>query len=99
MFGKVNLTQAEDLTMVAVRVIFNDVGANFAAIQVNFDFNVYKPVLISSFLELNQLMYSIMISFVDNMIFLMTINTTQMQGLRKSFLNDSRFSISEYRLS
>jgi len=43
--GKVNPTQAEALTMVAVQVMGNDAAIGFAASQGNFELNVFKPVI------------------------------------------------------
>lgn len=47
--GKVNPTQSEAMTMVAVQVIANDVAVNFAGSQGNFELNVFKPVIIYNF--------------------------------------------------
>lgn len=49
--GKVNPTQAEALTQVAVRVFGNDAGVAFAGSQGNFQLNVYKPVMLHGLLE------------------------------------------------
>lgn len=49
--GKVNPTQSEAMTMVAVQVIANDVAVNFAGASGNFELNVFKPVLIYNFLQ------------------------------------------------
>lgn len=49
--GKINPTQAEALTMIATRVIGNDVTIGVANSQGNFEMNVYKPVIIATFLE------------------------------------------------
>ena len=49
--GKVNPTQSEALTMVAVQVFGNDAAIGFAASQGNFELNVYKPVIIYNFLQ------------------------------------------------
>lgn len=49
--GKVNPTQAEALTMVAMQVIGNDQATSFAGTQGNFELNVYKPVMIYNFLH------------------------------------------------
>jgi len=48
--GKVNPTQSEAMTMVAVQVIANDVAVNMAGASGNFELNVFKPVLIYNFL-------------------------------------------------
>ncbi len=54
--GKVNPTQAEALTQVAVRVFGNDTTVAFAGSQGNFQLNVYKPVMLHALLESAQLL-------------------------------------------
>ncbi len=49
--GKVNPTQSEAMTMVAVQVYGNDAAVAFAGSQGNFQLNVYKPVMIHNVLE------------------------------------------------
>ena len=49
--GKVNPTQCEALTMVAVQVMANDVAVGMAASQGNFELNVFMPVCIYNFLQ------------------------------------------------
>ena len=49
--GKVNPTQSEALTMVAVQVLGNDAAIGFAGASGNFELNVYKPVLIYNLLQ------------------------------------------------
>ena len=49
--GKVNPTQAEALTQVAVQVFGNDAAVAFAGTQGNFQLNVYKPVMLHNLLE------------------------------------------------
>lgn len=49
--GKVNPTQCEALTMVAVQVLGNDAAIGFAGSQGNFELNVFKPVLIFNLLH------------------------------------------------
>jgi len=49
--GKINPTQCEALTMVAVQVYGNDHAVAFAASQGNFQLNVYKPVILHNVLE------------------------------------------------
>ena len=79
--GKVNPTQAEALTMAAVRVMGNDVTVNVAASQGNFEMNVYKPVLISAFLESAELLTGTMYGFADKMIAGLTVNEDRMKEL------------------
>ncbi|MBU7595390.1 class II fumarate hydratase [Metabacillus halosaccharovorans] len=64
--GKVNPTQSEALTMVAVQVMGNDATIGFAASQGNFELNVFKPVIIYNFLQSVQLLSDGMNSFHDN---------------------------------
>lgn len=61
--GKVNPTQCEALTMVAVQVMGNDTTIGFAASQGNFELNVYKPVIIYNFLQSLDLLADGMNSF------------------------------------
>ena len=49
--GKVNPTQCEAMTMVAVQVIGNDAAIGFAGSQGNFELNVFKPVMIFNYLH------------------------------------------------
>ncbi|WP_312045790.1 class II fumarate hydratase [Anaerotignum sp.] len=49
--GKVNPTQCEALTMVAVQVMANDTAIGICASQGNFELNVYMPVCIYNFLQ------------------------------------------------
>ena len=79
--GKVNPTQAEAITMAAVRVMGNDTVVNVASSQGNFEMNVYKPVLISAFLESAELMAGTMMGFADKMIAGLTVNAERMQEL------------------
>ena len=54
--GKVNPTQCEALTMLAVQVLGNDAAINVAGASGNFELNVYKPVLIHAFLQSTRLL-------------------------------------------
>ena len=64
--GKVNPTQCEALTMVAVQVMGNDAAIGIAASQGNFELNVYMPVIINNLLESVNLLSSAVISFTEN---------------------------------
>ncbi len=64
--GKVNPTQCEAMTMVAVQVMGNDVAVGLAASQGNFELNVFMPVLIYNFLQSARLLSDGMRSFNDN---------------------------------
>ena len=61
--GKINPTQCEALTMVAVRVFGNDAAVAFAGSQGNFQLNVYKPVMLHGVLESIALLADAMSSF------------------------------------
>ena len=61
--GKVNPTQCEALTMVAVQVMGNDAAIGFAASQGNFELNVFKPVIAHNFLESARLLADACASF------------------------------------
>ena len=63
--GKVNPTQCEALTMVAVQVMGNDVAVGLAASQGNFELNVFMPVCIYNFLQSARLLAEAMTSFND----------------------------------
>lgn len=63
--GKVNPTQCEAVTMVAVQVIGNDVAVGLAASQGNFELNVYMPVLAYNFLQSVRLLSEAIVSFND----------------------------------
>ena len=64
--GKVNPTQCEAVTMVAVQVMGNDVAVSMAASQGNFELNVFMPVCIYNFLQSVRLLSEAIISFNDN---------------------------------
>jgi fumarate hydratase class II len=79
--GKVNPTQAEALTMAATRVLGNDVTISVAASQGNFEMNVYKPVLIATFLESADLLTGAVTGFTTKMIHGLTVNADRMATL------------------
>lgn len=64
--GKVNPTQCEAVTMVAVQVMGNDVAVSMAASQGNFELNVFMPVCIYNFLQSVRLLSEAIISFNKN---------------------------------
>ena len=63
--GKVNPTQCEAVTMVAVQVMGNDVAVGMAASQGNFELNVFMPVCIYNFLQSARLLAEAITSFND----------------------------------
>ncbi|MBR0276978.1 MAG: class II fumarate hydratase [Clostridia bacterium] len=64
--GKVNPTQCESMTMVAVQVMANDVAVGMAASQGNFELNVFMPVCIYNFLQSVRLLADGINSFNKN---------------------------------
>ncbi|MDT3424928.1 fumarate hydratase class II [Paenibacillus forsythiae] len=64
--GKVNPTQSEAMTMVVCQVLGNDVTIGVAASQGHFQLNVFKPVIIHSFLQSCRLLADAMLSFEEH---------------------------------
>ena len=64
--GKVNPTQAEALTMVCGQVMGNDVAINIGGSNGHFELNVFKPMMISNFLESARLIGDACASFNDH---------------------------------
>ena len=64
--GKVNPTQCEQVTMVAVQIMGNDAAVSFAASQGNFELNVFMPVIAYNFLQSVRLLSESMESFRIN---------------------------------
>ncbi|AKF25382.1 fumarate hydratase [Sulfurovum lithotrophicum] len=83
--GKVNPTQAEALTMVAVQVMGNDAAVGFAASQGNFELNVFKPVIAYNILQSVRLLSDAMRSFDVNC----AIGIKPIEEKIEKFLNDS----------
>ena len=63
--GKVNPTQCEAVSMVAVQVYGNDAAVAFAASQGNFELNVFKPVMIHNFIHSARLLTDVARGFVE----------------------------------
>ncbi len=76
--GKVNPTQCESMTMVAVQVIANDTAVGMAASQGNFELNVFMPVIIYNFLQSVRLLADGIKSFNDNCVTGITANREKM---------------------
>jgi fumarate hydratase class II len=64
--GKVNPTQCEQVTMVAVQVMGNDTAIGFAASQGNFELNVFLPVIAYNFLQSVRLLAESIRAFTKN---------------------------------
>lgn len=78
--GKVNPTQCEAMTMVAVQVMANDVAVGMAASQGNFELNVFMPVCIYNFLQSVRLLADAMVSFNDHCAAGITANREKMRS-------------------
>ena len=76
--GKVNPTQCEAVTMVAVQVMGNDVAVGMAASQGNFELNVFMPVCIYNFLQSARLLADCITSFNKNCAVGITANKEKM---------------------
>ena len=76
--GKVNPTQCEAVTMVAVQVMGNDVVVGMAASQGNFELNVFMPVAAYNFLQSARLLAEAMVSFNVNCAVGITANKEKM---------------------
>ena len=83
--GKVNPTQSEAMTMVAVQVFGNDAAIGFAGSQGHFELNVFKPVMIHNFLHSVRLIHDACHGFVDYCIAGIELNRQQIDR----YLNDS----------
>ena len=77
--GKVNPTQCEQATMVAVQVMGNDAAIGFAASQGNFQLNVFLPVCAYNFLQSVRLLADSISAFRENCICGITANRARMQ--------------------
>ncbi len=76
--GKVNPTQCEAVTMVAVQVMGNDVAVGMAASQGNFELNVFMPVAAYNFLQSARLLAEAIVSFNKNCAVGITANRDKM---------------------
>ncbi|MCR4841371.1 MAG: class II fumarate hydratase [Lachnospiraceae bacterium] len=76
--GKVNPTQCEQVTMVAVQVMGNDAAVGIAASQGNFELNVFMPVAAYNFLQSARLLAESIISFNNNCAVGITANKDKM---------------------
>jgi fumarate hydratase class II len=83
--GKVNPTQAEAMTMVAVQVMGNDTTVGIAASQGNFELNVFKPVIAYNILQSIRLLADTMRSFDTNC----AVGIEPIRDNIEKFLNDS----------
>lgn len=85
--GKVNPTQCEALTMVAVQVIGNDTVMGMAASQGNFELNVYMPLMAHNYLQSVRLLADAMTSFTRRCLVGLTPNREKMaENLHRSLM-------------
>ena len=78
--GKVNPTQCEAVTMVAVQVMGNDVAVGMAASQGNFELNVFMPVCAYNFLQSARLLSEAIVSFEKNCVSGIMANKDKMKS-------------------
>jgi len=85
--GKVNPTQSEALTMVAVQVMGNDAAIGFAGSQGNFELNVFNPVMIHNLLHSIRLLKDACRGFVDFCVRGLELNRARIEeNLRQSLM-------------
>lgn len=85
--GKVNPTQCEQVTMVAVQVMSNDVAVSMSASQGNFELNVFMPVCAYNFMQSVRLLSESIISFELNCVSGIRANTEKMnENLNRSLM-------------
>jgi fumarate hydratase, class II len=85
--GKVNPTQSEAMTMVAVQVLGNDAAIGFAGSQGNFELNVFNPVMIHNLLHSVRLLKDACRGFVDFCISGLELNRARIEeNLRQSLM-------------
>ena len=84
--GKVNPTQCEAVTMVAVQVMGNDTAIGFAGSQGNFELNVFKPVIIFNYLHSVELLADVCNSFVEHCVQGIEVNREQVDKYVKNSL-------------
>lgn len=85
--GKVNPTQSEAMTMVAVQVFGNDAAVAFAGSQGNFQLNVFKPVMVHNVLSSIQLIGDTCVAFNDNCALGLTPNLPKIEeNLNKNLM-------------
>ncbi|MBV8709429.1 MAG: class II fumarate hydratase [Acidobacteriaceae bacterium] len=77
--GKVNPTQCEAMTMVAIQVFGNDAAIGFAGSQGNFELNVFKPVIIYNFLHSVRILGDTCRSFTEHCAVGIEVNRKQVE--------------------
>ncbi len=78
--GKVNPTQCEAVTMVAVQIMGNDASIAIGASQGNFELNVFMPVIINNYLQSVNLLADAIVSFTKNCVSGIKANREKMEA-------------------
>ena len=84
--GKVNPTQAEALTQVAIHVMGNDAAIGFAGSQGHFELNVYNPMMAYNLLQSIQLLGDATASFTERMLKGIKANESRIEKLMRESL-------------
>jgi fumarate hydratase class II len=84
--GKVNPTQSEAMTMVAVQVMGNDAAIGFAGSQGNFELNVFNPVMIHNLLHSIRLLKDACHGFVEHCVEGIELNRSRIEEHLKNSL-------------
>ncbi len=84
--GKVNPTQCEAITMVAVQVHGNNAAVAFGGSQGNFELNVFKPVMIHNFLHSVTLLTDACRSFTDHLVVGIEVDEAKVSAYVKNSL-------------
>ncbi|HKX31032.1 MAG TPA: lyase family protein, partial [Blastocatellia bacterium] len=85
--GKVNPTQCEAMTMIAVQIHGNHAAIAFAGSQGNFELNVFKPVIIYNFLHSITLLHDACRGFVEHLIKGIALNRERIdENVRNSLM-------------
>ncbi|MDE3100454.1 MAG: class II fumarate hydratase [Verrucomicrobiota bacterium] len=84
--GKINPTQCEAMTMIAVQIHGNNAAIAFAGSQGNFELNVFKPVIIHNFLHSVTLLCDACPVFVDYLVNGITLNRARVEANVKNSL-------------
>jgi fumarate hydratase class II len=89
--GKINPTQCEALSMVAVQVIANDVAVTFASASGHLQLNVYRPLIIYNVMQSIQLLSDSMSSFDQNCLRGLQLNNEKIQtNLQRNLMDITR---------
>jgi fumarate hydratase class II len=79
--GKVNPTQCEAMTMVCAQVMGNNTTISIAGSNGQFELNVFKPVMISNFLQSVRILSDASVSFTKNCVVGIKANEDRIKGI------------------